>query len=55
MKLDSLRRQLLDYFDIDWEEHGNANALKTKELVFPPWLIEWSRRNPDPTLEKVGE
>jgi hypothetical protein len=50
MKLDSQRRQLLDYFDIDWEEHG-----KTKELVFPPWLIEWSRRNPNPTLEKVGE
>jgi alpha-1,3(6)-mannosylglycoprotein beta-1,6-N-acetyl-glucosaminyltransferase len=55
MKLDSLRRRLLDYFEIDWEEHGKAKALKMKELALPPWLIEWSRRNPDPTLEKAGE
>ncbi|KAJ7907097.1 hypothetical protein B0H13DRAFT_701526 [Mycena leptocephala] len=55
MKLDSLRRRLLDYFEIDWEEHGKAKALKMKELALPLWLIEWSRRNPDPTLERVGE
>ncbi|KAJ7662262.1 hypothetical protein B0H17DRAFT_1185094 [Mycena rosella] len=51
MKLTSLRRRLLDYFDIDWEAHGRAKGLGTAELALPPWLIEWSRRSPDPTLK----
>ncbi|KAJ7139984.1 hypothetical protein C8R43DRAFT_1131722 [Mycena crocata] len=50
MRIDSVRQRLLDYFDIDWEKHGKVKGLETKELMLPPWLIDWSRRNPDPTL-----
>ncbi|KAJ7208251.1 hypothetical protein GGX14DRAFT_633818 [Mycena pura] len=51
MTKDSLRQRLSDYFDIDWEMYGKAKGFDTKELELPPWLIEWSRRNPDPTLD----
>ncbi|KAJ6562316.1 hypothetical protein B0H19DRAFT_1259901 [Mycena capillaripes] len=51
MRVYSLRRRLLDYFDIDWEVYGRAKGSETTELELPPWLIEWSRKNPDPTLE----
>ncbi|KAJ7747138.1 hypothetical protein DFH07DRAFT_578493 [Mycena maculata] len=46
----AVRQRLLDYFDVDWEAHGEAKGFGTEELVLPPWLIDWSRRNPDPTL-----
>ncbi|KAJ7480679.1 hypothetical protein FB451DRAFT_1238196 [Mycena latifolia] len=51
MKLDAVRRRLLDYFEIDWEAHGMAKAvsLGPAGLTLPPFLTEWSRRNPDPT------
>ncbi|KAJ7085219.1 hypothetical protein B0H15DRAFT_847433 [Mycena belliarum] len=60
MRLPMLRARLLDYFHIDWEAHAQAKgtglstaggpAVNSGALALPPWLVEWSRLNPDPTL-----
>ncbi|KAJ7805299.1 hypothetical protein B0H14DRAFT_2881002 [Mycena olivaceomarginata] len=52
MKIAAVRRRLLDYFEIDWEEYGRVKGFGEEGhgLALPPWLVEWSRRNPDPTL-----
>ncbi|KAJ6583502.1 hypothetical protein DFH09DRAFT_1144632 [Mycena vulgaris] len=61
MKILAVRHRLLDYFEIDWALHGAAKAKELgaplgapidvdAPLPLPPWLIDWSRRNPDPSL-----